>query len=402
MIFNAATAWYGASMKTGIIDVLRPRARPAVTAMTGLLTVVLAVSGLATVTAQPASAATLKSVTWWENLYLDQLAYDNEYYLPRSQSPDSWDHYELAYGIDDPTALYRATGKTRYLDQALQRSNNVMATAKPSSTLGPAAFGDSYLGWVSNKNDTFGTEEPLYESYAWRYITRLLLVIKQTPALYNNTTYRTQYNKLLAFAEVNIFDKWYTRGVEEYIYRSNTHMASHWAFIAMNLAFMTTNATRLAREREVVDAINYSLPNYGGASLHGQFVEHPTIDGAYFWNWDWNDFSRPGSDVSHGNNVVAFIVEAHDLGVAEWSALDVEALVVTFNKAVWPSKTKYAAWVDGTGTETDGWFIDGWMKLGRYDVATQQRLEAANAIHQIANSHGNGALNAKRLGAPVS
>ncbi|GAA0939437.1 hypothetical protein [Virgisporangium aurantiacum] len=389
-------------MITGIIDVVRPRARSAVTAVAGLLTVVLAVSGLATLTAQPAAAATLKSITWWENLYLDALDFDNEYYLPRSRSADSWDHYELAYGIDDPTALYRATGKTRYLDQALQRSNNVMATAKKSSTLGPAAFGDSYLGWVSWKNDTSGTEEPLYESYAWRYITRLLLVIKQTPALYNNTTYRNQYNKLLAFAEVNIFDKWYTRGVEDYIYRSNTHMAAHWAYIAMNLSLMTTNATRLAREREVLEAINYSLPNYGGASLHGQFVEHPTIDGAYFWNWDWNDFSRPGSDVSHGNNVVAFIVEARDLGLADWSQLDVEALVVTFNRAVWPAANRYAAWLDGTGTEDVGWYTDGWMKLGRYDVATQQRLEAAFAANLLPTSHGNGALNAKRLGAPVS
>jgi hypothetical protein len=391
-------------MITGIIDVVRPRARSAVTAVAGLLAVVLAVSGLATVTAQPAAAATLKSITWWENLYLDALDYDNEYYLPRSKSPDSWDHYELAYGIDDPTALYRATGKLRYLDQALARSNNVMATAKKSSTLGPNAFGDSYLGWISNKNDTDGTEEPLYESYAWRYITRLLLVIRQTPALYNNTTgtYRIQYNKLLAFAEVNIFDKWYNRGVEDYIYRSNTHMASHWAYIAMNLSLMTTNATRLAREREVLEAINYSLPNYGGASLHGQFVEHPTIDGAYFWNWDWNDFSRPGSDVSHGNNVVAFIVEARDLGLADWSQLDVEALLVTFNKGVWPAANQYRAWVDGTGTEDVGWYTDGWMKLGRYDVATQQRLEAAFAANLLPTSHGNGALNAKRLGAPVS
>jgi hypothetical protein len=179
-------------------------------------------------------------------------------------------------------------------------------------------------------------------------------------------------------------------------------MAAHWAFIAMNLSLMTTDAARLAREREVLEAINYGLPNYGGASLHGQFVEHPTIDGAYFWNWEWNDFSRPGSDVSHGNNVVAFIVEARDLGLADWSQLDVEALVVTFNKAVWPAKNRYAAWVDGTGTEDVGWYTDGWMKLGRYDVATQQRLQAAFAADLLPTSHGNGALNAKRLGAPVS
>ena len=63
---------------------------------------------------------------------------------------------------------------------------------------------------------------------------------------------------------------------------------------------------------------------------------------------------------------------------------------------------RYTAWVDGTGTEDVGWYTDGWMKLGRYDVATQQRLEAAFAANELPTSHGNGALNAKRLGAPVA
>jgi hypothetical protein len=301
--------------------------------------------------------------------------------------------------LDDPVAMYLASGKTRYLDQALQRSNNLLATARRSSTLGPEAYGDSYLGWVSRKNGMTGQEVPLYESYAWRYITRMLRVIRQTPALYNNATYRNQYNRLLTFAEVNIFDKWYFRGVEDNIYRSHTHLAAHWAFIAMDLSLMTTNAPRLARAREVLENINYHLPNYGGASLHGQFIPSPVQPGAYFWNWEWNEFSQPGSDVSHGNAVVAFIVEAHDLGVAEWSDLDVEALVVTFDKVVWPDAHTYAEWVDGSGSD-NGWFIDGWMKLGRYDIGVQQRLEAANEAHEIASSHGNGALNAKLLGAP--
>jgi hypothetical protein len=77
--------------------------------------------------------------------------------------------------------------------------------------------------------------------------------------------------------------------------------------------------------------------------------------------------------------------------------------VVTFDKVIWLAQHTYREWLDGTGTGTgtdSGWFIDGWMKLGRYDVGVQQRLEAANAAHEIASSHGNSALNAKLLGAP--
>jgi hypothetical protein len=362
------------------------------------LAVTTAAAGASAASGGMPDAAAIKPISWWESLYLDELDYDNSVYEPLSKSADSWDHYNLAYGLDDPVALYLATGKTRYLDQAVGRADAMVATAKPSTSLGSEAYGDSYKGWISKKNGETGQEVPLYESYAWRYVTRMLRVIRQTPALYGNTHYKAEYDKLLAFAEVNIFDKWYSRGVDDNIYRSHTHLAAHWAYIAMNLTFMTTNAARLAREREVLENIDYHLPNYGGASLHGQLVPSPVADGAYFWNWEWNSTARPGSDVSHGNNVVAYIVEAHDLGVDEWSDQDVEALAVTFDKVLWPARHTYREWLDGTGTDT-GWFTDGWMKLGRYDVAIQQRLETANAAHEIAGSHGNGALNAKLLGA---
>jgi hypothetical protein len=343
----------------------------------------------------PPPPASIKPVSWWENKYIADEDYFNENYGNDSSQSDSWPYYDLAYGVDDVVAMYLATGKTHYLDQALLWTNNVVARAKPSSTLGGNAFGDSYLGWISNQNGSQNEEVPLYESYLWRYVTRMLLVIKQTPALYNNSTYRTQYDKLLAFTEANIWDKWYTRGVNDYIYRDYTHLASHWAFIAMDLTQMTTNATRLAQEQTVFDNMNYHLPMYNNTSLHGQMITSPVNSGAYFWDWAWGSFARPGSDVSHGNAVLAYIVEAHDLGLGGWTDADIQKFVVTFNKVVWPvDGGPYPAYVDGSGTD-NGWFIDGWMKLGRYDAHLQQRLET----HDVGISDGNGALNAKRLGA---
>jgi hypothetical protein len=173
-------------------------------------------------------------------------------------------------------------------------------------------------------------------------------------------------------------------------------MAAHWAYIAMDLSLLTTDTTRLARATEVMDNINYHLPNYDNASLHGQMITSPVNPSAYFWNWEWGQFSQPGSDVSHGNNVMAYVVEAHDLGLGGWTDEDIQKLVVTFDEVVWPADGgPYAEFVDGSGTD-NGWFIDGWMKLGRYDVGLQQRLET----HDVARSDGNGALNAKLLGAP--
>jgi hypothetical protein len=70
------------------------------------------------------------------------------------------------------------------------------------------------------------------------------------------------------------------------------------------------------------------------------------------------------------------------------------AFSVLLTKVVWPGGTKYAAYVDGTGSD-NGWFSDGFVKLGRYDAAVQQRLET----HQVANLHfaANMAFNASRL-----
>ena len=56
---------------------------------------------------------------------------------------------------------------------------------------------------------------------------------------------------------------------------------------------------------------------------------------------------------------------------------------------------RYAGFVDGSG-KGNGWFNDGFMKLGRYDIEIQKRLET----HQVGRGvqfYGNGALNASRL-----
>jgi len=342
-----------------------------------------------------ASNPQLKSVSWWENQYNDIWSYNYSHDLPLSKSKDSWDYYNLAYSIDDPVAMYLASGKTKYMDQALVYINNMVNNAAVSSSLGSAAYRDSYLGWASNKNGSTGQEEPLYESYAWRYVTRALLVIKQTPALYGNATYKSQYDKLLAFTERNIFDKWYARGIDN-IYRSNTNMASHWAYISMDLSLMTTDATRLSREKKIFDDINNHIPTYGNASLHGQMKTSPVNSAAYFWNGEWGKTARPGQDVSHANAEMAYITEAYDLGLGGWTRADINKFVVTLDKVIWKKDGgPYAASVDGTGTD-NGWFIDGWMKLARYDANLQKRFET----HTVGFAPGNGALNARRLGAP--
>ncbi|RKH38428.1 hypothetical protein [Corallococcus sicarius] len=336
----------------------------------------------------------LRTVAGWETLFLNR--WNSEHtgsFLPKSRSLDSWQFYDLAYGIDGNTAMYRATGKTQYMDRALLYVNNMVGNAKSSASLPRSQFKDGYMGWASARSDTLGQEVPLFESYCWRYVTRMLRVIKETPALYGNATYRAQYDRLLAFTEKNMFEKWNKRSANSYIYRVNTHMASHWAYIAMDLSRMTTDATKKATYLTVFNNINRDLPT-NTSSLRGQFITSTVNPSAYFWSATWGSKARPGQDVAHGNGVMAYLTEAHDAGM-EWTDADMRKFVVTLNNVIWPSAGRYANYVDGTGTGT-GWFNDGLMKLGRYNIALQRRLET-HSVGQNTQFYGNAALNVKLL-----
>ncbi|RKH70261.1 hypothetical protein D7X55_11040 [Corallococcus sp. AB049A] len=344
--------------------------------------------------ALPPTPAGLRPVTTWEGMFVEEWGREHmQTFLPWSNSRDSWDFYNLAYGLDANTAMYRATGKRAYLDRALLYANNLMASARVSSSLPNSQFKDGYLGWTSSLSSPAGQEVPLYESYCWRYVTRMLRVIRETPDLYATYTYRRQYDRLLAFSEKNIFEKWYVRGANDFVYRNRTHMAAHWAFIAMDLSRMTNNPDNKARYLEVFDKINRGMPNFP-SSLRSKLAPNPDHPTAWFWNDKWDTNAQPGQDVAHANNVVAYIVEAHDAGM-EWTDADIRRFVATLNTVIWPSARVYSDYVDGTGVG-DGWFNDGLMKLGRYDVNLQRRLEQ-HRVGQNSQFFANGALNVRLL-----
>jgi hypothetical protein len=332
----------------------------------------------------------VRPLTYWANVYQESWDYQAENIQPQSRSADSWDHYSLSYSVDANTAMFRATGSRRYLDRALEWVENVMAASAVSATLSSSQYRDRYRGWVSQQEA--GTEVPLYESYFWRYGTALLPAIREAAAVYADAGYRVRYNRLLRFAEVEVFEKWFTRGADDNIYRSRTHMAAHWAQIALNLALVTTDVARRARYHEVVDNIDLHLPNVD-SGLRRQLRRNPAEPTAYFWSDVWGSARRPGQDVGHGNGVLAYVVEAHDNG-SRWTDADIAAFSALLTKVVWPGGRTYREFVDGTGTD-NGWYSDGFVKLGRYDPAVQRRLDE----HEVVNDQfaANMALNAKLL-----
>ena len=331
----------------------------------------------------PARAAEVRPVAHWAGIFLRGWDFQYRTARPQSSSGDSWDHYELSYSLDACVAMFRATGERRYLDRALEFTENVAASAVASAGLRGSRYRDGYRGWASAREG--GDEVPLYESYFWRYGTALLAAMRQDPAVYADARYRARHDRLLAFAETHVFAKWYDRGPDGTVHRERTHMAAHWALIAVHLAAVTTDAGRRARYRAVAATFD--------RRLRGQLRRGPAEPAAYFWSDVWGSASRPGQDVSHGNGVLAYVVEARDRGTA-WTAADLAAFGATLTRVVWPGGTTYRAYVDGTGAD-NGWLSDGFVKLGRYDPAVQLRLEN----HQVVNDQfaAGMALNARTL-----
>ena len=344
--------------------------------------------------APPAPPGThpLMSVAQWEAKF--KAAHDAEQrskYDPWSKGGNSEKYYFVAYGVDGLVAMYEATGKTGYLDRALSYIDHIVEDAKPSSSIPTSQYKDQYLGWPAQ--DLGGNEIPLYETYLWRYVTRLLRVIRFTPALYNDPAYKSRYDKLLEFSEVNIFEKWYTRGTSN-LYRSRTHMASHCAFIAFDLSLLTTDAARKARYQEVYNKIDHDL--------RGQIKPNPIDPSAYFWSDEWGG-THP-QDTGHGNGVVSYIIEAHDNGNPFWTDTDIMGLRNLVVKVLWNKSSTapaFAGFVNGTGSPS--WTSDGWCKLGRYDEQIQRLIEQHGVGHESGSDgywsqeYANGALNVKIL-----
>lgn len=336
----------------------------------------------------------LLTVADWEATFLASWQYEYETYLPLSTSNDSWRYYNLAYAISANSAMFEATGKTQYLDRALEYIGNAIEDATLSSTLATSQFKDSYLGWVQHSHPELGDdgkEYPLYESYCWRYVASLLRLMKESDAVYAEPGYRAKYDSILTFSEKHIYEKWRTRGAQ-HIYRQNTHMASHWARIALNLQQLSDDAATRSEYFTVFDNFTNHLPSYD-SSMKNQIKPNPGEPSAYWWNANWGSFTAPGQDVSHGNAVIGHLVEAHELGF-EWTEADMRGLVNLLDKVVWT--TSFAQYLDGSGSG-NGWINDGFVTLGRFDPALQARLEQHPAADNGGQFAATMALNAMRL-----
>jgi hypothetical protein len=304
-----------------------------------------------------------------------------QYWQTLSTSNQVIDLQPLSYGLDAILSMFEATDNTTYLEDAITITNNVVDSSQITNEIpnSVSVFKDEYRGWIEQKLKVSGVylnESILSEIYFFQYVTRLLKDIHNNKTINQIPKYQYFYSHVLNFVETNIWDKWETRGIrirknkDAYLFLNRSHMASHWAYIATELSFLTTSEEK---KRDYLDFVNVYNTN-----LENNFHKYGTY---ISWNSTWNQNSINSlkndaivQDVSHGNLVVSYLVEAFDLGL--WKDSDaIQRLINTLKDKLWdPQNCLFRDNMDGTmfranipHSSVGSFQADGFVKLTRYD-----------------------------------
>jgi Carbohydrate binding module (family 6) len=378
-------------------------------------------------------AVDIKPVSYWEDIFVKEIMPTSSYirtkcdnYIKNPSTGNSMYHFG-SNCVDGFVAMYEATGKTIYLDLALDHTTRLIASTNTT--------------WNGYKDWSGLAGYPLDQSHTWRHVAKMLYVMNKTPGVLQNANYKAKYDQILAFTENNIFKKWWDASETRiangggdpkrigdhgltYIFRSRTHMASHWAFIGMVLEDIGTNTTMKDEYKLTYTKVNTDMSPYRPSSMRQQMEKYPGDSSILIFHDEWgrtyDDINErpkpepttypeeggyhPVSDTHHGADTIGYIVEAYEMG-KYWTRADVDGLTNLTYKLTWNKSTtdpKWAGFIDGTEPGRDGsnCIEDGQIKLGRYSAQLQKVFEADTPTGCYpAAFYGSGALNAKKLGA---
>lgn len=330
-----------------------------------------------------------QSAEHWEDLFaqsyyagFEHLPPLRQYWKGLSFKNNVTDLQPLSNGLDAILAMYETTDSVNYLDDAITISNNVINKAAVTKDISGDIFRfkDKYKGWIMEVGDTssgiYHNETVLSEIYFFQYVARLLKDIHDRPYLLKQKEYQIFYKKTLAFIETDIWEKWESRGIRYgnryfYLLLGRTHMASHWAYIAAELYFLTSNESSKSDYLKLVELYNYNLEK--NFNKYGRYI---SWDQTWREGWNGKENSRTDAivqDVSHANLIVSYIVEAYNLGL--WKDKDaIQRLINTLKDKLWdPQDCLFRDNLDGTmfTNENEGsvgsFQADGFVKLTRFD-----------------------------------
>ncbi|AGO48017.1 hypothetical protein Phi12:1_gp51 [Cellulophaga phage phi12:1] len=298
---------------------------------------------------------------------------EDAYQLSLSNTNDDDDNYYLDFTTY--TNMYEATGEESYLDFAVQLFENKVSQS--------SLMVDGYYGWVRDADNsdggitnggggTDGEEISLSQTRGFgRTAARMFWILNRATGYLAKNDNQTQFNTNYQWFKTNICEKWRSRGFN-HIYRIRTHMMSHWAQIGYFMNEIEPNAIY----RKWYDDFNTDISdgNYVGSMREQLRTVSLTGGDGYIWSGEWGNTTNT-NDVNHANAEVELMVigaEYNDY----WTLSDIDKIKRTFDQNIFVSATDGAEYIDGT-TETDSRQVwtQGWIKLGRFDAALQERLQ---------------------------
>lgn len=300
----------------------------------------------------------------------------------------SYDLMAIGRNIGALVTMFELTDSIHYVEEVLRLTDGFISQTKPGKDIpqNPEVFKDDYLGWVNGAQRSNGRggadfqEIPLFESRFMRYIAKVVYLVSKQKQIEQDYPELWELNKrILRFVETHIWEKWYVRGERQspgcyrYVFRSRTHMTSHWGIIALYLRELTDDPVKQAQYNAFLARYNKQLR----ANLH------VTKDNAYRWNMTWDNPWPWGldckaadepiiQDVGHGNHVAAYIIESYELENGEvWTSTDVQQFCNTVKYLLYDKKqVRFNAYLDGRFEIefADGIrMFDGFLSLSRYD-----------------------------------
>ncbi|WP_145758346.1 hypothetical protein [Sediminicola sp. YIK13] len=335
-------------------------------------------------------------VAYWKDKFDAKWTTDKIDALTKSKSGNHFqEYYYLGYYIDGLTSIWRATGDNTYLNEALQLIENTMQDAKPMS-----GTNTGYLGWPSDLSKYGSTRyqegTSLWEAFMFRHVATLLRIMYESPNL-RSSGYQSRYDAILNFTEKHIFEKWadYDGG----IYRSRTHMASHWARIGMELYIITGNQ----KYNEVFENISFGTMPNRSSNLRNQIHYNPNVPTAYIWSSEWGkNYDSGTQDTSHAGAIISFWVTAYENNMY-WNKNDIDALISTLDQVVWKDSdgVNFYKIIDGSGSYDYSGRLNEWLPLGRYSVKIQNKIKdkyiGSNLKFYGSQTLGIASLNSKFL-----
>lgn len=219
--------------------------------------------------------------------------------------------YYISRPFHGALRMWQATGKRKYLDRMFKSINNMIADANalPSPV-------SSYYGWnnscewdpsIPQQKPGYDYGIALWESYTWRYVTTLLRYLYDSPNLRSSDPeIQSEYQNILNWTLHNMWDKWEALGSQN-LYRSRTHMASHWARMGYDLWYITGGQKYYTVYRNIMyDGIptelnndhdhvyDYRIPDRGSILADNSTTPIGFMDHGNWDNASINDFSHYG------------------------------------------------------------------------------------------------------------